>query len=187
MFGRNIYRDEAVLGHAQQEPLDTPARVDVPHQHIAWRILTALFLLTLAWIALGSKERDLWLTAVPLTGSPSTQTVPNTTLEFSSFVSQSMTPHLRVGMEVDVLFRKGAKKTSRKGRLISLRQVSSHSNQKDDSEHSTPHGTPYRFVVKIPPAQTIDPGHNLHGLRLVIGQQRLYEFLLQLAFPRTRT
>lgn len=185
MFGRNIYRDEAVLGHAQQEPLDTPARVDAPHQHIAMRILAALCLLAVVWIALGTKERELWLTPVSVTGSPSTQVAPNTVLEVSSYVTEAMIPHLRAGMEVDLLFRQGAKRTGLQGTLISLQRASDHSRDAHAPQNRSQLGEPYRFVIRVSAVEPIDNLQGLHRLRLVIGHERLYEFLAQLVSHQT--
>ena len=188
MFGRNIYRDEAVLVHAQPEPLDALARVDVPHQYIATRALGLLCLIAVVWLALGSTERALWLqgTATPLphlegpVAALASDTARGAFVEISSYVTRSTAERLSVGMEVDVLLKPGATTTSVTGTLVSLERRSGQTPGELASGTGLQPEKPYRLVVVVPASEALQPGQDLHRLRVVLGQQRLFQFLASL-------
>ena len=188
MFGRNIYRDEAVLDHAQPEPLDALARVDVPHQYIATRALGLLCLIAVVWLALGSTERALWLQGIaaplphlegPLAALAS-DTARGTFVEISSYVTRSTAERLSVGMEVDVLLKPGATTASVRGTLVSLEKSSGQIPGKLTAGTGLQPEKPYRLVVVVPASEALQPGQDLHRLRVVLGQQRLFQFLASL-------
>ena len=188
MFGRNIYRDEAVLVHAQPEPLDALARVDVPHQYIATRALGLLCLIAVVWLALGSTERALWLHGIaaplPHLEGPVAALAADPALgafvEISSYVTRSTAERLSVGMEVDVLLKPGATTTSVTGTLVSLERRSGQTPGELASGTRLQPEEPYRLVVVVPASESLQPGQDLHRLRVVLGQQRLFQFLASL-------
>ena len=188
MFGRNIYRDEAVLVHAQPEPLDALARVDVPHQYIATRALGLVCLIAVVWLALGSTERALWLQgiAAPLphlegpVAALASDTARGAFVEISSYVTRSTAERLSVGMEVDVLLKPGATTTSVTGTLVSLEKSSGQIRGGLTAGTGLQPEEPFRLVVLVPASDALQPGQDPHRLRVVLGQQRLYKFLANL-------
>ena len=188
MFARNIYRDEAVLNHAQPEPLDALARVDVPHQYIVTRALGLLCLIAMVWLALGSTERALWLqgvaTPVPRPEGPvaalTSDIARGAFVEISSYVTRSTAERLSLGMEVDVLLKPGAQTASVKGTLVSLEKASGQIPGEFAAGTKLQPGEPYRLVVVVPASDALQPGQDPHRLRVVLGQQRLFQFLASL-------
>ena len=59
MLKNPLFREKALLRHAQPDPLDDLVRVTAPHEWILLSALAALLLATVAWCAFASVERTL--------------------------------------------------------------------------------------------------------------------------------
>lgn len=186
MLARHIYRDEAVLRHAQPEALDELARVDLPHQYIAARMLGVLCLIALAWLALASTERAVRLDGLAagyanVESSDAQMPFPSPSerlVEFSSFVSIDEAERISAGMAVDLLSMSNSKVTSVKGRLVSLQQGVGETGGSPALSAPLEHQARYRLLVAVPASHTLQSVQGPHRLRIVTGQQRLFELLM---------
>ena len=71
----HLFREAAVVKWAQSEPLDGLAQVNLPHGRVVSAVLAAGIAAFVLWCALGSLERNLWLTGVFADGGSGALTV----------------------------------------------------------------------------------------------------------------
>ena len=185
MFAKNLFRDDALVEHAQPERLDGLARVDPPHQFVVTRLTAVLSVLVVAWLVSGTTDYSLWLHVVP--AGQGNATSASSVLDgeddgravLLAFVSARDAETLAPGMPADVLSLGARAGRDAAGTVLS---VSSHSGEIPARiAEGRGLGTGPSFVVRIavPAGALADEGptDGLHRLRIPLGRQRLLRFL----------
>ena len=189
MFAKNLYRDDAVVAHAQPESLDGLVRVDPPHQFVVTRLSAGLAVLVLVWLVAGTTDHSLWLHGVPsaqwdaLTAAPVVDAEGEAGGELLALVSPRDAERLVPGMPVDLL--SAAIPTARDA-AGTVRSVSRNTGEIPPRlAERTGLGTGRSFLVRIamtaPARAAGDEGAPdvLHRLRIRLGRQSPLQFLMR--------
>ena len=187
MFAKNLYRDDAVVAHAQPESLDGLVRVDPPHQFVVTRLSAGLAALVLAWLVAGTTDHSLWLHGVPsaqwdaMTAPLVVEAEGEARAELLAFVSARDAERLAPGMPVDVLPVGTAAAREAAGAVLS---VSRNTGQVPPRlAQRTGLGTGRSFLVRVAaPARAAEregAPAGLHRLRIRLGRQSPLQFLMR--------
>lgn len=189
MFAKNLYRDDAVVAHAQPESLDGLVRVDPPHQFVVTRLSAGLAALVLAWLAAGTTDYSLWLHGVPsahwdaMTTPPVVDDEGGARADLLAFVSARDAERLAPGMPVDVL---PVGTPAARDAAATVLSVSRNTGEIPPRlAERTDLGTGRSFLVRIamtaPARAAGDAGapDALHRLRIRLGRQSPLQFLMR--------
>ena len=189
MFAKNLYRDDAVVAHAQPESLDGLVRVDPPHQFVVARLSAGLAVLVLAWLVSGTTDHSLWLQGVPsaqwdgLTTPAVVHAEGAGGAKFLAFVSARDAERLAPGMPVDVL---PVGTPAARGATGTVLSVSRNTGQTPlRLAERTGLRTGRSFLVRIAltaPERAARDGRAadvLHRLRIRLGRQTPLQFLIR--------
>ena len=189
MFAKNLYRDDAVVAHAQPESLDGLVRVDPPHQFVVTRLCAGLAVLVLAWLVAGTTDRSLWLHGVPSAqwdakpAPPVVDAEAGARTDLLAFVSAPDAESLAPGMPVDVL--PVGTPTARDAAATVLSVSRNTGEIPPRLAERTGLGTGRSFLVRIamtaPARAAGDDGAPdvLHRLRIRLGRQSPLQFLMR--------
>lgn len=187
MFAKNLYRDDAVVAHAQPESLDGLVRVDPPHQFLVTRLSAGLAVLALAWLVAGTTDHSLWLHAVPAAPSDATAGPPvidvehGTRADLLAFVSARDAERLAPGMPVDILPVGAAAARDAAGTVLSVSR--STGGVPPRLAERTGLGTGRSFLVRIAApvrgAGDERAADDIHRLRIRLGRQSPLRFLMR--------
>ena len=189
MLAKNLYRDDAVVAHAQPESLNGLVRVDPPHQFVLTRLSAGLAVLVLAWLVAGTTDHSLWLHGVPaaqwdpMTVPPVVDAAGEARAELLAFVSARGAGWLSPGMRVDVL-PVGTAARDAAGTVLSVSRNTGEIPPR--MAERTGLGTDRSFLVRIAaPARNAGgegAADGLHRLRIRLGRQSPLRFLMR-QFP----
>ena len=189
MFAKNLYRDDAVVAHAQPESLDGLVRVDPPHQFVVTRLSAGLAALVLAWLVAGTTDRSLWLRGVPsaqwdaMTAQPVVDAEGGARADLLAFVSARDAESLAPGMPVDVLPVGTPAARDAAGTVLSVSRNTGEIPPR--LAETTGLGAGRSFLVRIamtaPARAAGDEGAPdiLHRLRIRLGRQSPLQFLMR--------
>ena len=187
MFAKNLYRDDAVVAHAQPESLDGLVRVDPPHQFVVTRLSAGFAAVVLAWLVSGTTDHSLWLHGVPaeswdaMAGSPVVYAEGEARAELLAFVSARDAERLAPGMPVDVLPVGTAAAREAPGTVLSVSRNTGEIPPR--LAERTGLGTGRSFLVRIAAPARAAGGEGapdgLHRLRIRLGLQSPLRFLMR--------
>ena len=187
MFAKNLYRDDAVVAHAQPESLDGLVRVDPPHQFVLTRLSAALVVLVLAWLVSGTTDHSLWLHGVPadlwgeMTAPPVVDVEDGARADLLAFVSARNADRLAPGMPVDVLPVGTSAARDAAGTVLSVSRNTGEIPPRLTERTGLPTGR--SFLVRIAaPARAAggeDAPDGLRRLRIRLGRQSPLRFLMR--------
>ena len=189
MFAKNLYRDDAVVAHAQPESLDGLVRVDPPHQFVVTRLSAGLAVLVLAWLVAGTTDHSLWLHGVPsaqwgaMTARPVVAADGGARAHLLAFVSARDAERLAPGMPVDVLQVATPAARDAAGTVLSVSRNTGEIPPRLAERSGL--GTGRSFLVRIamaaPARAAGDEGAPdvLHRLRIRLGRQSPLQFLMR--------
>ena len=187
MFAKNLYRDDAVVAHAQPESLDGLVRVDPPHQFVVARLSAGLAVLVLAWLVSGTTDHSLWLHGVPsaqweaMIAAPVVDAEGEARAELLALVSARDAERLAPGMPVEVLPVETRAARDAAGTVLSVSRNTGEIPPR--LAERTGLGTGQSFLVRIAaPARAAGDGHAadvLHRLRIRLGRQSPLQFLMR--------
>ena len=189
MFAKNLYRDDAVVAHAQPESLDGLVRVDPPHQFVVTRLSAGLAVLVLAWLVSGTTDHSLWLQGVPsaqwdaMTAPPVVGADGEARADLLAFVSARDAERLAPGMPVDVLPVGTSADRDAAGTVLSVSRNTGEIPPRLAERTGLRTGRP--FLVRIAmtaPARAAEAGRAadvLHRLRIRLGRQSPLRFLMR--------
>ena len=185
MFAKNLYRDDAVVAHAQPESLDGLVRVDPPHQLVVTRLSTGLAVFVFAWLVAGTTDHSLWLHGVPsaqwgvMTAPPVADAEGEAGGELLALVSARDAERLAPGMPVDVLSAGTPAARDAAGTVLSVSRNTGEVPPR--LAERTGLRTGRSFLVRI--AMTAPAGEGapdvLHRLRIRLGRQSPLQFLMR--------
>ena len=189
MFAKNLYRDDAVVAHAQPESLDGLVRVDPPHQFVVTRLSAGLALIVLAWLVAGTTDHSLWLHGVPsaqwdaTTAPPVADAEGEAGGELLALVSARDAERLAPGMPVDLLPVGNPAARDAAGTVLSVSRNTGEIPPRLAERTGPATGRP--FLVRIAmtaPARAAGGGRGadaLHRLRIRLGRQSPLQFLMR--------
>ena len=192
MVRRILFRDEAVLSHAQPESIDGLTRVDAPHQHLVTRTIGLVIIAFCVWLFVGTTDNNLWLQATasdPSQPSPpasdfvSSESFPMTA-EFVSFVDAADVELLRPGSTVYMLRSRTSPNRVTEGWVKSVAAAADGTDSTSVAQWKLSTPSSYRLVTEFPMVVPPESASTSVRLRVPIGQQSVYRFLLGLIAGR---
>ena len=154
--GHHLFREAAVIKWSQSEPLDSLADTALPHQRIVSMGLLAAFAAFALWCAVGTLERNLWLTGV-------LDRTDMGELRVRAQVSDQDAEHLRMGALAQVLDSQGRGEPAN-GEVVEI--VGSASDE-----------VPVQAVWRIADSEPWMTAGETCGLRVPAGQARPAEVI----------
>ncbi|MCY4027778.1 MAG: hypothetical protein OXH75_15885 [Acidobacteria bacterium] len=188
MFAKNLYRDDAVVAHAQPDSLNGLVRVDPPHQFVVTRLCAGLALIVLAWLVAGTTDHSLWLHGVPAvqwdtTAPPVVDAEGGARAELLAFVSARDAEKLAPGMPVDVLPVGPAAVSDAPGTVLSVSRNSGEIPPRLAERTGLRTGRSYLVrIAASTPARAAGDGRAtdvLRRLRIRLGRQSPVQFLVR--------
>ena len=187
MFAKNLYRDDAVVAHAQPESLDGLVRVDPPHQFVVTRLSAGLAALVLAWLVAGTTDHSLWLRGVPsaqwdaMTAPLVVEAEGEARAELLAFVSARDAERLAPGMPVDLLPVGTAAAREAAGTVLSVSRNTGQVPPRLAERTGLRTGRSFLVRVAAPARAAGREGApaGLHRLRIRLGRQSPLQFLMR--------